>query len=263
MAGPRAGADKLRLGGQRLTQGDSVAGDDRLRRAGEGRFLGGQESRRRRPHSSPLRRHRYLDQSRATDMCRIAATDETEADAAVDYDQPTPRPFRLRARSPRQRCLPNAKSTACCRRNPLIERSASSTVCFFVAQPGALGPRRSCPSISIVVRIGDRAHRVYALPDIRHISALSTTKPLRCRPVRGTAPPGPACRPARGQAPRCTAGAGHQRFGERGPGSAAHHFVLHCAPGRQAVDLRKKRVPVEVVPVGIGSALPPPVLDRL
>src|SRR5712691_6070712 len=88
-------------------------------------------------------------------MGRIPAIEEVDPDAAVDNDHPAPRPLRLRARLPRQRYLPKALSTSCCRRSLIIKRRACSTVCFLVACPDAFWASAiSLSSISIFVRIG-------------------------------------------------------------------------------------------------------------
>src|SRR5450756_790205 len=84
----------------------------------------------------------------------VAAIEKIDPDAAVDDDHPVTRPLRLRARSPRQRYLPNASPASRCRRSLTIKRSASSTVCFLVACPEALWASAiSASSISILVRI--------------------------------------------------------------------------------------------------------------
>src|ERR1700745_4032658 len=88
-------------------------------------------------------------------MGSVAAVQEVYQDTAVDNDPLAPRPVRLRAKLPRQRYLPKAASTSCCRRILIINRSASTTVCFLVACPEAFWAslmRRS--SISILVRMG-------------------------------------------------------------------------------------------------------------
>src|ERR1700722_5670483 len=96
------------------------------------------------------------DRAQSLNARRISAIEEFDPDAAVDDDHPAPRPLRLRARLPRQRYLPKAPSTSCCRRSLTIKRSASSTVCFLVACPEALWASAiSVSSISILVRIGD------------------------------------------------------------------------------------------------------------
>src|SRR5882757_5426240 len=90
------------------------------------------------------------------DVGRVPTIEEVDPDAAVDDDHPVPRPLRLRARLPRQRYLPKATSTSCCRRSLTIKRRACSTVCFLVACPEAFWASAiSVSSISILVRIGD------------------------------------------------------------------------------------------------------------
>src|ERR1700674_2999558 len=99
---------------------------------------------------------RAEERAQPPDMARSPAIEEVDPDAAVDNDHPAPRPLRLRARSPRQRYLPKAASTSCCRRSLTIKRSACSTVSFLVACPQAFWALAiSASSISIFVRIGD------------------------------------------------------------------------------------------------------------
>jgi hypothetical protein len=87
------------------------------------------------------------------DMRHAAAIKEIDPYAAVDDDQPASRPLRLRARSPRQRYLPKTAPTSCCRRSRIINRSASSTVCFLVACPAAFWASAiRASSMSILVR---------------------------------------------------------------------------------------------------------------
>jgi hypothetical protein len=97
--------------------------------------------------------------AQSPDMGRIPAIEEVDPDAAVDNDHPVPRPLRLRARLPRQRYLPKATSTSCCRRSLIIKRSACSTVCFLVACPETFWASAiSVSSISILVRIAGRRY---------------------------------------------------------------------------------------------------------
>src|SRR5436190_19824843 len=106
-------------------------------------------------------------------MRRIPAIEEVDPDAAVDNDHPAPRPLRLRARLPRQRYLPKAASTSCCRRSLIIKRSACSTVRFLVACPEAFWASAiSASSISILVRIG--------APSARCIEAYYDTHSIAC-----------------------------------------------------------------------------------
>src|SRR4029453_7296296 len=98
---------------------------------------------------------RAEDRAQALDLARVAAIEKVDPDATVDNNHPVPRPLRLRARLPRQRYLPKARSTSRCRRSRIIKRSASSTVCFLVACPHAFwASAMRVSSISILVRIG-------------------------------------------------------------------------------------------------------------
>src|ERR1700733_10437384 len=87
-------------------------------------------------------------------MGGVVSVEKVDPHTAVDDDHLTERPFRLRSRSPRQGCLPKAASTSRCRFSLIIRRSASSTVCFLVAQPEAFWAwAMSVSSMSILVRI--------------------------------------------------------------------------------------------------------------
>ena len=77
------------------------------------------------------------DRAQSPYLGGIAAIQKVYPDTAVDNDHLALRPVRLRARLPRQRYLPKAAPTSCCRRILIINRSASSTVCFLVACPEA------------------------------------------------------------------------------------------------------------------------------
>src|SRR5262249_32866848 len=95
-------------------------------------------------------------------MGGIATIQKVYPDTAVDNDHLAPRPVRLRARLPRQRYLPKAASTSCCRRSLIINRSASSTVCFLVACPEAFwASLMRMSSISILVRMSRVPGHVY------------------------------------------------------------------------------------------------------
>src|SRR5437762_289523 len=95
-------------------------------------------------------------------MGKVAAIQEVDPNAAVDNDHPAPRPLRLRAKLPRQRNLPNAESTSCCRRSLIIKRSACSTVCFLVACPDIFWASAiNASSISILVRMAGPPADVY------------------------------------------------------------------------------------------------------
>src|SRR6266849_802316 len=97
---------------------------------------------------------RAKDRPQSPDMGRITAIEKVDPDAAVDNNHPVPRPLRLRARLPRQRYLPNARSTSRCCRNLITKRRACSTVCFLVASPEAFWASAiSVSSISMLVRI--------------------------------------------------------------------------------------------------------------
>src|SRR5215471_6837411 len=125
------------------------------------------------PHDDLVRAE---DRAQSPDMGRIPAIEEIDPDAAVDNNHPDTRPLRLRARLPRQRYLPKARSTSRCPCSLIIKRSACSTVCFLVACPDAFWASAiSASSISILVRIGLRSamcmilsystHSVSAMPD--------------------------------------------------------------------------------------------------
>src|ERR1700758_4630621 len=95
-------------------------------------------------------------------MGGVAAIQKVYPDTAVDNDHLAPRPVRLRAKLPRQRYLPKAASTSLCCRSLIINRSASSTVCFLVACPEAFwASLMRSSSISIFVRMGHIPCRVY------------------------------------------------------------------------------------------------------
>src|SRR5262249_52899795 len=87
-------------------------------------------------------------------MGDVVAIQKVYPDTAVDNDHLAPRPVQLRARLPRQRYLPKAASTSCCRLSLIINRRASSTVCFLVACPEAFwASLMRTSSISILVRM--------------------------------------------------------------------------------------------------------------
>jgi hypothetical protein len=95
------------------------------------------------------------DRAQSPHVGGVAAIQKVYPDTAVDNDHLTPRPVRLPARLPRQRYLPKAASTSCCRRSLIINRSACSTVCFLVACPEAFwASLMRTSSISILVRMG-------------------------------------------------------------------------------------------------------------
>src|SRR5579863_9409130 len=103
------------------------------------------------------------DRAQSPHMGGVAAIQKVYPDTAVDNDHLAPRLVRLRPRLPRQRYLPKAASTSCCRRSLIINLSASSTVCFLVACPEAFWAfLMRTSSISILVRMGRHIlRRVY------------------------------------------------------------------------------------------------------
>src|SRR5579872_2530277 len=133
------------------------------------------------------------DRAQSPDMRRIPAIQKVDPDATVDNNHPVPRPFRLRARLPRQRYLPNAVSASCCRRSLIIKRSACSTVCFLVACPEAFWASAiNASSISILVRIAgsagmciDKYYNTHCLVAIAGTVHASLDVPLSrsCEPI--------------------------------------------------------------------------------
>ena len=104
--------------------------------------------------------------------------------AAVDNDHLIPRASRLRAKLPRHRYLPYTRSAASFwRRNRIIKRSASSTVCSLVAWPEAFcASAMSASSISMFVRISVTPPPPLSPPPARaRISAAPDDRPCPSR----------------------------------------------------------------------------------